>query len=53
MLRPGERPPTHHPDGAKWLTILNETGFLGRYLPDWGRIVLFSVGILPAIDRLR
>jgi [protein-PII] uridylyltransferase len=37
--RPGERPPTHNPDGAKWLTILNETGFLGRYLPDWGRIV--------------
>jgi [protein-PII] uridylyltransferase len=37
--RPGERPPTHHPDGAKWLTMLNETGFLGRYLPDWGRIV--------------
>ena len=37
--RPGERPPTNHPDGAKWLTILNETGFLGRYLPDWGRIV--------------
>ncbi|MSP00888.1 MAG: [protein-PII] uridylyltransferase [Acetobacteraceae bacterium] len=37
--RPGERPPTNHPDGAKWLTILNETGFLGRYMPDWGRIV--------------
>ena len=37
--RPGERPPTNHPDGAKWLTILNEAGFLGRYLPDWGRIV--------------
>jgi [protein-PII] uridylyltransferase len=37
--RPGERPLTHHPDSAKWLTILNETGFLGRYLPDWGRIV--------------
>jgi [protein-PII] uridylyltransferase len=37
--KPGERPPTNHPDGAKWLTILNETGFLGRYLPDWGRIV--------------
>src|SRR5580693_4856507 len=37
--RPGERVPTNHPDGAKWLTILNETGFLGRYLPDWGRIV--------------
>ena len=26
-------------DGARWLSILNETGFLGRYLPDWGRIV--------------
>lgn len=26
-------------DGARWLTILNETGFLGRYLPDWARIV--------------
>ena len=37
--RPGERPPTSHPDGARWLTILNETGFLGRYMPDWGRIV--------------
>ena len=28
-----------HPDGARWLGILNETGFLGRYLPDWARIV--------------
>ena len=37
--KPGEKPSTQHPDGAKWLTILNETGFLGRYLPDWGRIV--------------
>src|SRR5580658_2113095 len=37
--RPGERPPSTHPNGAQWLTILNETGFLGRYLPDWGRIV--------------
>ena len=37
--KPGERPPTIHPDGAKWLKILNETGFLGRYMPDWGRIV--------------
>ena len=37
--RPGERPPTSQPDGAEWLTLLNETGFLGRYLPDWGRIV--------------
>jgi [protein-PII] uridylyltransferase len=27
------------PDGARWLTILNETGFLGRFLPDWARIV--------------
>ena len=27
------------PDGARWLSILNETGFLGRFLPDWGRIV--------------
>jgi [protein-PII] uridylyltransferase len=26
-------------DGARWLSILNETGFLGRYLPDWARIV--------------
>ena len=28
-----------HPDGAKWLGILNETGFFGRYMPDWARIV--------------
>lgn len=26
-------------DGAHWLTILNETGFLGRFIPDWARIV--------------
>jgi [protein-PII] uridylyltransferase len=26
-------------DGARWLSILNETGFLGRLLPDWARIV--------------
>ncbi len=26
-------------DGAKWMRILNETGLLGRYLPDWARIV--------------
>jgi [protein-PII] uridylyltransferase len=26
-------------DSAKWLTLLNETGVLGRYLPDWRRIV--------------
>jgi [protein-PII] uridylyltransferase len=30
---------SRHPDGARWLGILNEAGFLGRYLPDWGRIV--------------
>ncbi len=28
-----------HADGAKWLSALNETGLLGRYLPDWARIV--------------
>nr|WP_294511769.1 [protein-PII] uridylyltransferase [uncultured Rhodopila sp.] len=33
------RPGSQHPDGAKWLSILNETGFFGRYLPDWARIV--------------
>ena len=26
-------------DGARWLSILNETGILGRLLPDWARIV--------------
>jgi [protein-PII] uridylyltransferase len=26
-------------DGAKWLSLLNESGFLGRYLPDWARVV--------------
>jgi len=26
-------------DGAHWLRIMNETGLLGRYLPDWARIV--------------
>ncbi|MBV8522679.1 MAG: [protein-PII] uridylyltransferase, partial [Acetobacteraceae bacterium] len=29
----------HRRDGSRWLSILNETGFLGRYLPDWARIV--------------
>jgi [protein-PII] uridylyltransferase len=28
-----------HADGAHWLAIMNETGFLGRFLPDWARIV--------------
>jgi [protein-PII] uridylyltransferase len=26
-------------DGARWLAVMNETGFLGRYLSDWARIV--------------
>ncbi|HEY0420869.1 MAG TPA: [protein-PII] uridylyltransferase [Acetobacteraceae bacterium] len=26
-------------DGARWLSIMNETGLLGRYLPDWARII--------------
>ena len=29
----------YHADGARWLRVLNETGFLGRFLPDWARIV--------------
>ena len=29
----------NHSDGARWLKVMNETGFLGRYLPDWARIV--------------
>ncbi len=29
---------TRH-DGAKWMHVLNETGILGRLLPDWARIV--------------
>jgi [protein-PII] uridylyltransferase len=39
----GREPDHHHasphPDGAHWLSIMNETGFLGRYIPDWARIV--------------
>ncbi len=26
-------------EGARWVAVLNETGFLGRYIPDWARIV--------------
>jgi [protein-PII] uridylyltransferase len=26
-------------DGARWLDVMNQTGFLGRYIPDWARIV--------------
>ena len=29
----------HKADGARWLQIMNESGFLGRYMPDWARIV--------------
>jgi [protein-PII] uridylyltransferase len=29
----------HRADGAHWLRVMNETGLLGRFLPDWGRIV--------------
>jgi [protein-PII] uridylyltransferase len=33
-------PPEHRgADGARWLGILNESGFLSRFLPDWARIV--------------
>jgi [protein-PII] uridylyltransferase len=39
----GKEPERHHasphPDGARWLSIMNETGFLGRFIPDWARIV--------------
>lgn len=26
-------------DGAKWMRALNEAGILGRFMPDWARIV--------------
>jgi [protein-PII] uridylyltransferase len=39
----GREPEHHrasqHPDGARWLAMMNETGFLGRLIPDWARIV--------------
>jgi len=35
----GVHPASQHPDGAKWLSIMNETGFFGRFMPDWARIV--------------
>ncbi len=31
--------PEGRPDGARWLSILNETGIIGRMLPDWARVV--------------
>ncbi len=33
------RDPDNKPDSARWLTILNETGVIGRMLPDWARVV--------------
>ena len=27
------------PHSARWIRVLNEVGFLSRYLPDWARIV--------------
>ena len=40
----GRAPAAHRggagrPDGARWLAVLNEAGFLGRFLPDWARVV--------------
>ena len=35
----GGHPVGPHPDGARWLSIMNETGFLGRFIPPWARIV--------------
>ena len=29
----------HQGEGARWLAVLNECGFLGRFIPDWARIV--------------
>jgi [protein-PII] uridylyltransferase len=26
-------------DGAHWLRVMNEAGLLGRFIPEWGRIV--------------
>ncbi len=31
--------PDGKPDGAGWLAVLNETGIIGRILPDWARVV--------------
>ena len=33
------RPDHHRTDGAHWLGVLNESGVLGRLVPDWARIV--------------
>jgi [protein-PII] uridylyltransferase len=39
LLCGGEEGATPTCDSARWLTLLNETGILGRYLSDWRRIV--------------
>lgn len=40
LMRPTGMNREHaQPSGADWLTILNDTGFLGALLPDWSRIV--------------
>ena len=31
--------PDGKPDGAHWLSVLNESGIIGRMLPDWARVV--------------
>ena len=28
-----------HAQGARWIAVLNESGFLGRYISDWARVV--------------
>ena len=33
------RDPDGKPDGARWLQVMNETGLIGRILPDWARVV--------------
>ncbi len=35
--KPGRSEPVR--SGARWLHVLNETGLLGRMIPDWSRIV--------------
>jgi [protein-PII] uridylyltransferase len=35
----GREADRHRVDSARWLAVMNETGFLGRFLPDWARIV--------------
>ena len=39
LCGPDDAPDHARAQGAKWLTVLNECGFLGRYIPDWARIV--------------